>query len=114
MWEAALKLSLFSVQDHYPDGARTVPQLYKQVIAQAILAEELGYAAFFSAEHHFHPYGVVPNPTTLLCAIAQRTTRIRLGTAISILTFHNPRTAAEIFAMADILAMAVSCSAPAP
>src|SRR3984893_1065228 len=28
---------------------------------------------------------------------------IRLGTAISILTFHDPRTAAEIFAMADIL-----------
>ena len=95
-----MKLSLFSVQDHYPDGARTVPQLYKQVIDQAVLAEELGYAAFFSAEHHFHPYGVVPNPTALLCAIAQRTTRIRLGTAISILTFHNPRTAAEIFAMA--------------
>ena len=98
-----MKLSLFSVQDHYPDGARTVPQLYKQVIDQAVLGEELGYAAFFSAEHHFHPYGVVPNPTALLCAIAQRTTRIRLGTAISILTFHNPRTAAEIFAMADIL-----------
>ena len=53
-----MKLSLFSVQDHYPDGARTVPQLYKQVIDQAVLAEEL-----FSAEHHFHPYGVVPNPT---------------------------------------------------
>ena len=73
------------------------------MIDQAVLAGELGYAAFFSAEHHFHPYGVVPNPTALLCAIAQRTTRIRLGTAISILTFHNPRTAAEIFAMADIL-----------
>src|SRR3981189_3452230 len=56
----------------------------------------MGYAAFFSAEHHFHPFGVVPNPTALLCAIARRTTRIRLGTAISILTFQNPRTAAEI------------------
>jgi hypothetical protein len=83
-----LKLSLFCVQDHYPEGARTVPQLYKQVIDQAVLAEVLGYAAFFSAEHHFHPYGVVPNPTALLCAIAQRTTRIRLGTAISILALQ--------------------------
>jgi alkanesulfonate monooxygenase SsuD/methylene tetrahydromethanopterin reductase-like flavin-dependent oxidoreductase (luciferase family) len=98
-----LKVSLFSVQDHYPDGPRTVTQLYKQLIDQAVLAEELGYSAFFSAEHHFHPYGVVPNPTALLCAIAQRTTRINLGTAISVLTFHNPRAVAEIFAMADIL-----------
>ena len=55
-----MKLSLFSVQDHYPDGARTVPQFYKQVIDQAVLAEKLGSAAFFSAEHRFHPYGVVP------------------------------------------------------
>lgn len=98
-----MKLSLFSVQDHYPDRLRTVPQLYKQVIEQAILGEKLGYEVFFSAEHHFHPYGVVPNPTALLCAIAQRTTRIKLGTAISILTFHDPREAAENFAIADIL-----------
>jgi alkanesulfonate monooxygenase SsuD/methylene tetrahydromethanopterin reductase-like flavin-dependent oxidoreductase (luciferase family) len=98
-----MKLSLFSVQDHYPDRPRTVPQLYKQVIEQAVLGEKLGYEVFFSAEHHFHPYGVVPNPTALLCAIAQRTTRIKLGTAISILTFHDPREAAENFAIADIL-----------
>lgn len=98
-----MKISLFSVQDHYPDLPRTVPQLYQQVMDQAVLAEKLGYEAFFSAEHHFHPYGVVPNPSALLCAIAQHTQRIKLGTAISILTFHNPRTAAEIFAMTDVL-----------
>lgn len=98
-----MKISMFSVQDHYPDLPRTVPQLYQQVMDQAVLAEKLGYEAFFSAEHHFHPYGVVPNPTALLCAVAQHTKRIKLGTAISILTFHNPRTAAEIFAMADVL-----------
>jgi alkanesulfonate monooxygenase SsuD/methylene tetrahydromethanopterin reductase-like flavin-dependent oxidoreductase (luciferase family) len=98
-----MKLSIFSVQDHYPDRPRTVPQLYAEVIDQAVLADMLGYEGFFSAEHHFHPYGVVPNPSVLLSAIAQRTQRIRLGTAISVLTFHDPRTLAETLAMVDVL-----------
>lgn len=98
-----MKISLFSVQDHYPNHPRTVAQLYAQVIAEAELAERLNYDAFFSAEHHFHSYGVVPNPPLLLAAIAQRTQRLRLGTAISILTFHNPLTLAETYAMVDVL-----------
>ena len=36
-------------------------------------------------------------------ALAQRTTRLRLGTAISALTFHNPLTVAENYAMVDVL-----------
>jgi alkanesulfonate monooxygenase SsuD/methylene tetrahydromethanopterin reductase-like flavin-dependent oxidoreductase (luciferase family) len=98
-----MKLSIFSVQDHYPDRPRTIPQLYGEVMSQAMLADELGYEGFFLAEHHFHPYGVAPNPELLLAAMAQRTRRIRLGTAISVLTFHDPRTAAETFAMTDVI-----------
>lgn len=98
-----MRLSIFSVQDHYPAGARTVPQLYGEIIAQAELADRLGYDTFWVAEHHFHEYGVVPNPAVMLSTLAQRTDRLRLGTAISILTFHNPLTVAESYAMVDVL-----------
>lgn len=99
-----MKLSIFSVQDHYPThGSRTVPELYEQVLRQADLAEREGYEGFFVAEHHFHEYGVVPNPAVMLSSIAQRTQRIKLGSAISILTFHNPLTVAETYAMLDTL-----------
>jgi alkanesulfonate monooxygenase SsuD/methylene tetrahydromethanopterin reductase-like flavin-dependent oxidoreductase (luciferase family) len=98
-----MRYSLFSVNDHYPKLARTVPQLYQQVIHSCELAERLGYDTFFCAEHHFHEYGVVPNPAVMLSTLAQRTTRLRLGTAISILTFHNPLTVAESYAMVDVL-----------
>ncbi len=98
-----MRMSIFSVQDHYPARERTVAQLYEQVIEQAELAEALGYDTFWVAEHHFHEYGVVPNPAVMLAAIAQRTTTLRLGTAISILTFHNPLTVAESYAMVDVL-----------
>lgn len=98
-----MRMSIFSVQDHYPAGPRSVQQLYGEIIAQAELADRISYDTFWVAEHHFHEYGVVPNPAVMLSSLAQRTTRLRLGTAISILTFHNPLTVAENYAMIDVL-----------
>jgi alkanesulfonate monooxygenase SsuD/methylene tetrahydromethanopterin reductase-like flavin-dependent oxidoreductase (luciferase family) len=98
-----MRYSIFSVNDHHPRLPRTVPQLYDQVMRQCELAEALGYDTFFCAEHHFHEYGVVPDPAVMLSALAQRTRRIRLGTAISILTFHDPRRIAETYAMLDMM-----------
>jgi alkanesulfonate monooxygenase SsuD/methylene tetrahydromethanopterin reductase-like flavin-dependent oxidoreductase (luciferase family) len=80
-----------------------VPQLYEQVIHSCELAERLGFDTFFCAEHHFHEYGVVPDPSVMLSALAQRTKKIRLGTAISILTFHDPRRIAETYSMVDMM-----------
>lgn len=106
--EPSVLYSMFSVQDHYPAEKfpghdRTVAQLYREVIDQAKLAEELGYEAFFIAEHHFHEYGTVPNPAVMMAHVAAHTKRIKLGSAISILTFHNPLTVAENYAIADVL-----------
>ena len=98
-----MRYSVMSVQDHYPKRERTVPELYAQVLAQAKLAETLGYDTFFVAEHHFHEYGAVPNPAVMLAAMAQRTKTLRLGTAISVLTFHSPLTVAETYAMIDVV-----------
>jgi len=100
---APLRYSLFSVNDHYPGLPRTVPQLYEQVMRHCEMAERQGYDTFFCAEHHFHEYGVVPDPAVMLSALAQRTRRIRLGTAICILTFHDPRRVAETYSMIDMM-----------
>ena len=98
-----MRYSVFSVNDHHPGLPRTVPELYAQVMRQCELAESLGYDTFFCAEHHFHEYGVVPDPAVMLSALAQRTRRIRLGSAVSILTFHDPRRIAESYAMVDMM-----------
>ncbi|MBR8655326.1 LLM class flavin-dependent oxidoreductase [Achromobacter sp. Marseille-Q0513] len=98
-----MKMSIFSVQDHYPSAPRSLGQLYGQVLEQARQAERLGYDTFWVAEHHFHEYGAVPNPAVFLAALSQQTRRLRLGTAISILTFHNPLTVAENYALVDQL-----------
>jgi alkanesulfonate monooxygenase SsuD/methylene tetrahydromethanopterin reductase-like flavin-dependent oxidoreductase (luciferase family) len=99
----AMRLSFFTVQDHYPGQPRSVADIYQAVIGLAEHADALGYDTFFSAEHHFHEYGVVPNPAVLLAALAQRTTRVRLGSAIATLPFHNPINVAEAYAMVDVL-----------
>ena len=57
--------------------------LYKQIIQQVELGEALGYHSVWCAEHHFCAYGGdIPNPPLFLAALAQRTSKIRLGTEI--------------------------------
>ena len=96
-----MRFSIFSVADHYPEEPRTIRELYAQILDEIELADELGFSAFFLAEHHFHEYGLVPSPPTLLGAAAERTQRIGLGVAVSVLPFHQPLLAAEEYAMLD-------------
>lgn len=98
-----MRFSIFSVTDHYPDGPASIADRYAQLLDEIALAEELGYEAFFLAEHHFHEYGAVPSPATVLAAAAMRTSRIGLGVAVSVLPFHDPLLVAEEYAVLDQL-----------
>jgi alkanesulfonate monooxygenase SsuD/methylene tetrahydromethanopterin reductase-like flavin-dependent oxidoreductase (luciferase family) len=69
-----------------------------------VLAEELGWDCFWFTEHHFSLYGgPEPNPAVFLAAAAARTSRIHLGSAISILPLHHPIQVAEDYAMVDVV-----------
>ena len=63
-----LRYSMFSVCDHYPTMPRTGNALLEELLQEIVLAEELGYYGYLVAEHHFHEYGVVPNPAVMLAA----------------------------------------------
>lgn len=96
-----MKVSLFTVCDYYPEDHPEIADFYDRQMKLADWAEELGYDGFFMAEHHFHPYGLVPDALQMLTAIAMRTKRILLGPAISVLPFHNPVKVAEQFCVLD-------------
>lgn len=66
-------------------------------------AEALGYHSTFVTEHHFTNFGQLSAPLTLLTFLAARTTRLRLGTAILVLPWHNPVLLAEQVATLDLL-----------
>ncbi|MHA6879526.1 hypothetical protein [Ralstonia pseudosolanacearum] len=58
----AVKRLIFSVQDHDPDGPRSLTQRHADVIARARHVEALGYDTFRVAGHCFHMDGAVPKP----------------------------------------------------
>jgi luciferase family oxidoreductase group 1 len=66
-----------------------------------VMAERLGFASVWAAEHHFSDYGVCPSAALALAAVAGRTTTLRLGTGIVVLPFHNPLRVAEELAFVD-------------
>ena len=77
--------------------------IYENLLADAELAEQLGYHGVFIAEHHFTNYCAIANPLMLAAAIGQRTREIRIGTAVIVLPLHNPVRVAEDIAQADLL-----------
>ena len=66
-------------------------------------AEALGYYATFLTEHHFTGVGQISAPLQVLTAIAMRTTKLRLGTAVMVLAWHNPAMLAEQAATLDVI-----------
>jgi alkanesulfonate monooxygenase SsuD/methylene tetrahydromethanopterin reductase-like flavin-dependent oxidoreductase (luciferase family) len=63
----------------------------------------LGFDSFWLGEHHFYWYGTCVSPPMIIAALGQRTKRIRLGPAISVLPFHHPLVVAEEYGLADNL-----------
>ncbi|MDP8286732.1 MAG: LLM class flavin-dependent oxidoreductase, partial [Candidatus Electryonea clarkiae] len=98
-----MKFSIFSVSDYYEDEHDDPSSFYRDQIDIAVFAEQLGFHGYFAAEHHFHPYGLVPDPALLLSSIAAKTETLKLDPAVSILPFHNPLRAAEQWSMVDQL-----------
>ncbi len=80
------------------------PARYQETIEQILLADQLGFDVAWLAElHFFRNFSIMPSPLMVAVAVAQRTRRIRLGTAVTLLPFHHPLRAAEEAATADLL-----------
>jgi probable LLM family oxidoreductase len=71
-------------------------QVLRDVIEEAVLADELGIDAFGVGEHH-RPDFAVSAPEVALAAIAGRTRRIALGTAVTVLSTDDPVRVFERF-----------------
>jgi alkanesulfonate monooxygenase SsuD/methylene tetrahydromethanopterin reductase-like flavin-dependent oxidoreductase (luciferase family) len=73
-------------------------------MAQIELADSLGFDTVWLGELHFsRGFSILADPLMVLAAAAQRTSRLRLGTAVTLLPLHNPVKIAEEAAIVDIL-----------
>src|SRR6266545_3897452 len=76
---------------------------FRDFIDYNIEAESLGFHSTFVVEHHFTGYGQVSATLNLLTWLGARTSRLRLGTAVIVLPWHNPVLLAEQAATLDLL-----------
>jgi alkanesulfonate monooxygenase SsuD/methylene tetrahydromethanopterin reductase-like flavin-dependent oxidoreductase (luciferase family) len=72
--------------------------VYDAALAEARLAEEVGFHAVWVAEHHCSQYGICPSLAVPAAAIARETRRVRLGTTVVIAPFAHPLRIAEEWA----------------
>ncbi len=80
------------------DGADDAAAL-RQTVHRATRAESVGYHRFWVAEHHAVPGVASGSPAVLIAAIAEHTSRIRIGSGGVMLPNHQPIVVAEQFAM---------------
>jgi alkanesulfonate monooxygenase SsuD/methylene tetrahydromethanopterin reductase-like flavin-dependent oxidoreductase (luciferase family) len=76
---------------------------FRDFIEYNIEAEALGFHSTFVVEHHFTGFGQVSATLNLLTWLGARTTTLRLGTAVTVLPWHNPVLLAEQAATLDLL-----------
>lgn len=96
-----LGLDTFGDMTTGPDGA-LLPhaQVIRNVVEEAVLADELGVDFIGVGEHHRADFAV-SSPDVVLAAIAGRTRRIRLGSAVTVLSSDDPVRVFQRFATLD-------------
>ncbi len=78
-------------------------ELYEETIALAAWTEEAGFDAAWVPEHHLASDGYVTSPLMVLAAIAARTKKIRLGSAIALAPLYHPLRFAEDCVALDLI-----------
>jgi probable LLM family oxidoreductase len=77
-------------------------QRMRDLLEEAVLADQLGLDVFAIGEHH-RPDFLVSSPAVVLAAIAVKTERIRLSSAVTVLSSDDPVRVFQDFAHVDLL-----------
>jgi probable LLM family oxidoreductase len=86
-----------------PDGNPLhAAQVIRNLVAEAVLADEVGVDAIGVGEHHRADFAIAA-PDVVLAAIASRTRRIRLGSAVTVLSSDDPIRVFQRFSTLDAL-----------
>jgi len=101
-----MELGIYTFVENSPEpatGAVVSPtQRFRNLLEEAELADQLGLDVFAVGEHH-RPDFLVSSPAVVLAAIAERTKRIRLSSAVSVLSSDDPVRVFQDFATLDLL-----------
>ena len=103
--EKKLELGLDTFGDvTYAADGKLLPQsqVLRNVVAEGVLADQLGVDFFAVGEHHREDFAISA-PEVVLAAIAGKTARIRLGSAVTVLSSDEPVRVFQRFATLDAI-----------
>ncbi len=75
----------------------------REELALAARAEDAGFDSVWSSEHHFSDYQLTAQMLMFLAWVAGQTKRVKLGTMVTVLPWHDPVRVAESFSALDHL-----------
>jgi probable LLM family oxidoreductase len=98
-----MELGLYTFGDLPVGDSSVTPELrMRQLMEEIELADQVGLDVFGVGEHHRADY-LVSTPPVVLAAAAMRTTRIRLTSAVTVLSSDDPVRVFQAFSTVDLL-----------
>jgi alkanesulfonate monooxygenase SsuD/methylene tetrahydromethanopterin reductase-like flavin-dependent oxidoreductase (luciferase family) len=98
-----IRFSLVAGPRQRPDLEQSAAEAWYEYVEDIVRAEKLGFDSAFIGEHHFCFANGNSSPFVFLAEAAARTERIRIGTSVICIPFHNPLRVAEDIAAVDIV-----------
>jgi len=83
------------------DNALPDRVVYAEELRLTEMAEPMGFDSIWESEHHFTDYEMTPNVLQFLTYMAGKTKKVRLGSLVVILPWHNPLRVAEDMCLLD-------------
>ncbi|GAA0462376.1 luciferase [Paractinoplanes deccanensis] len=93
-----IEIGVSTLTDLHGDPARRMAR----IVELGVQADEVGLDVFGVGEHH-SPDFLVSSPVPVLSAVAARTGRIRLTSAVTVLSVHDPVRVYQDFATLDLI-----------
>jgi alkanesulfonate monooxygenase SsuD/methylene tetrahydromethanopterin reductase-like flavin-dependent oxidoreductase (luciferase family) len=110
----SLGLDTFGDVSAGPDGQlQPMDRVLREVVDQAVLADDLGIDFIGLGEHHRADFAISA-PEIVLAAISGRTRRIKLGTAVTVLSTDDPVRVFQRFSTLNALSQRPGRADPGP
>lgn len=87
----------------WPGRRVALETVYQRALERIEIMDRTGFDAVWLAEHHFSTFSVCPSVHMLGTLAAARTSRLRIGTAVSLAALYHPLRLAEEVALLDVL-----------